>query len=62
MTKIGILQIAISMKNAINGELMPSVFEMSRYWRALGNAISNSVTGRMSVDDALADAEKGVVY
>ena len=55
-------RIAISMKNAINGELMPSVFEMSRYWRTLGNAISNSVTGRMSVDDALAEAEKGVVY
>ena len=41
---------------------MPSVFEMGRYWRTLGQAISNSVTGRMSVDDALAEAEKGVVY
>ena len=41
------------MANAINGEPMPNVPEMNRFWAAFQQALRNSTTGRQTVDEAL---------
>lgn len=51
-------RIAATMDNAMNGEIMPNIPQMSAFWGAAGNAISNIADGRQTVDAALADAEK----
>ena len=51
-------RIAATMDNAMNGEIMPNVPQMTAFWYAQGNAIQNVVDGRQGVDDAL-DAAAG---
>ncbi|MBV1841335.1 MULTISPECIES: maltose/maltodextrin ABC transporter substrate-binding protein MalE [Photobacterium] len=46
-------RIAATMDNAMNGEVMPNIPQMSAFWYAEKAAITNVVTGRQSVDDAL---------
>ncbi len=46
-------RIKATMANAINGEPMPNVPEMNRFWAAFQQALRNSTTGRQSVDEAL---------
>lgn len=54
-------RIAATMDNAINGEIMPNIPQMSAFWSSVQNAIINAVDGRQSVDDALNDAAKQMV-
>ena len=46
-------RIKATMANAINGEPMPNVPEMNRFWSAFQQALKNSTSGRQSVDEAL---------
>jgi maltose/maltodextrin transport system substrate-binding protein len=46
------------MDNAMNGEIMPNVPQMSAFWASAKNTIINVVDGRQSVEAAVADAEK----
>ena len=46
-------RIAATMDNAMNGEIMPNIPQMSAFWYAEKAAITNVVTGRQSVEDAL---------
>ncbi len=46
-------RIAATMDNAMNGEIMPNIPQMSAFWYAEKAAIGNVVTGRQSVDEAL---------
>ncbi|EEZ39754.1 TPA: maltose/maltodextrin ABC transporter substrate-binding protein MalE [Photobacterium damselae] len=46
-------RIAATMDNALNGEVMPNIPQMSAFWYAEKAAIGNVLTGRQSVDDAL---------
>ena len=52
--------IATTMANAQNGDLMPSVPEMNKFWSAFTSALSNATSGRQSVDDALNTAESRI--
>ncbi|MBO6009606.1 MAG: maltose/maltodextrin ABC transporter substrate-binding protein MalE [Ruminobacter sp.] len=54
-------RVAVTMQNATIGDLMPNVFEMSRYWGALHFAIINATTGRKTVQDALKEAEEQIL-
>ncbi|SHO54349.1 maltose/maltodextrin ABC transporter substrate-binding protein MalE [Vibrio quintilis] len=51
-------RIAATMENAMNGEIMPNIPQMSAFWSSVKNAIINVADGRQSVDSALADAKK----
>ncbi|WP_017220862.1 maltose/maltodextrin ABC transporter substrate-binding protein MalE [Moritella dasanensis] len=51
-------RIAATMKNAMNGEIMPNIPQMNAFWGATNNALINIVDGRQSITDALNDAEK----
>jgi len=51
-------RIAATMDNAMNGEIMPNIPQMSAFWGSAKNAIINIVDGRQTVDAALSDAEK----
>ncbi|MBY6198313.1 maltose/maltodextrin ABC transporter substrate-binding protein MalE [Vibrio hangzhouensis] len=51
-------RIAATMDNAMNGEIMPNVPQMSAFWASAKNAIVNVVDGRQTVEAAVADAEK----
>ena len=46
-------RIKATMANAVNGEPMPNVPELNRFWSAFQQALRNSTTGRQSVDEAL---------
>ncbi len=46
-------RIKATMANAVNGEPMPNVPEMNRFWSAFQQALRNSTTGRQSVEEAL---------
>lgn len=46
-------RIKATMANAINGEPMPNVPEMNRFWSAFQQALKNSTSGRQPVDEAL---------
>ncbi|KAF0092953.1 MAG: maltose/maltodextrin transport system substrate-binding protein [Puniceicoccaceae bacterium 5H] len=46
-----------SLENALQGQVMPNVPEMTRFWANMGFAISNAVRGHLSPDDALKLAE-----
>lgn len=50
--------IAATMDNAMNGEIMPNIPQMNAFWGSTKSAIINIVDGRQSVDAALTDAEK----
>ncbi|QIW16890.1 maltose ABC transporter substrate-binding protein MalE [Pasteurellaceae bacterium RH1A] len=50
-------RIAATMENAQNGEIMPNIPQMSRFWYSEKAAIVNAVTGRQSVKDALDEAQ-----
>ena len=53
--------IKATMQNAQNGEPMPSVPEMSRFWSSFETALKNVTSGRQSVDEALDTAAKRIV-
>jgi maltose/maltodextrin transport system substrate-binding protein len=53
-------RIAATMNNAMNGEIMPNIPQMSAFWSSVKNAIINIVDGRQTVDAALTDAEKQI--
>lgn len=50
-------RIAATMENANNGEIMPNIPQMSRFWYSEKAAIGNATTGRQSVKDALDEAQ-----
>lgn len=50
-----------AIENAREGDLMPSVPEMSKFWPAFSNALKNATTGRQSADDALDEAAKQIL-
>ena len=54
-------RIKATMANAQNGELMPSVPEMNRFWSALETALKNVTSGRQGVDEALDAAAQRAV-
>ena len=54
-------RIATTMTNAMNGEPMPSVPEMSRFWSSFETALKNVTSGRQGVDEALDTAAKRIV-
>ena len=54
-------RVATTIENAQNGDLMPSVPEMSRFWSSFQTALKNATSGRQSVDEALDTAAKRVV-
>ena len=45
------------MKNAENGEIMPNIPQMSRFWYSEKAAIVNATSGRQSVKAALDEAQ-----
>jgi maltose/maltodextrin transport system substrate-binding protein len=51
----------VTYENAQNGEPMPSVPEMIKYWTNLESALKNVVAGRQSVDEALDTAAQRIV-
>ncbi|OOH89022.1 maltose ABC transporter substrate-binding protein MalE [Pasteurellaceae bacterium 15-036681] len=50
-------RIAATMQNAENGEIMPNIPQMSRFWYAERDAITNAVSGRQAVKAALDEAQ-----
>jgi len=54
-------RIAATMLNAQNGELMPNIPEMAKFWYAEGAALNNAVTGRQTVNEALDAAAARIV-
>ena len=54
-------RIAATMQNAQNGELMPNIPEMAKFWYAEGAALNNAVTGRQTVAEALDAAAARIV-
>lgn len=54
-------KIKATMANAVNGEPMPNVAEMNRFWSAFQQALKNSTTGRQTVDEALNTAAQRIV-
>ena len=49
-------RIAATMENAKNGEIMPNIPQIVAFWYAEKSAISNAVSGRQTVKQALDDA------
>ena len=54
-------RIKVTFENAKNGEPMPSVPEMVKYWSNLEGALKNVAAGRQKVDAALDDAASRIV-
>lgn len=54
-------RMSVTMDNARNGDIMPSVPEMNRFWSAFDTALKNTTSGRQKVEQALGTAEKRVV-
>lgn len=54
-------RIAVTMKNAESGEMMPNIPEMFEFWYAEGAAVTNVLQGRQTITDALNDAEARIV-
>ncbi len=52
------VRLKASKRNAENGELMPNIPEMMRFWTGQNAALTNIIEGRQSVDEALNDLEK----
>ena len=53
--------VAAAIENAKEGDLMPSVPEMSKFWPAFLNALKNATTGRQSADEALDAAAERIL-
>ncbi|MGN1392671.1 MAG: maltose/maltodextrin ABC transporter substrate-binding protein MalE [Succinivibrionaceae bacterium] len=53
-------RIAVTMSNAANGDPMPSVPEMNRFWSSFQTALKNATTGRQTLEDALSTAERRI--
>ena len=53
-------RIKATMANAVNGEPMPNVAEMNRFWSAFGQALKNATVGRQTVKDALDTAAQRI--
>ena len=53
--------VAAAIENAKEGDLMPSVPEMSKFWPAFSNALKNATTGRQSADEALDAAAERIL-
>ena len=45
------------MNNAMNGEIMPNIPQLTTFWYSMKDALDNVVDGRQSVPDALKAAE-----
>jgi maltose/maltodextrin transport system substrate-binding protein len=54
-------RIAATMKNAEQGELMPNIPEMAKFWYSEKAAISNAIRGKQSAKVALDEAAKAIV-
>lgn len=54
-------RIAVTFKNAQNGEPMPSVPEMIKYWSSLQSALQNVASGRQTVKEALDAAAERIL-
>ena len=54
-------RIQATMANALNGEPMPSVPEMIRFWSSFETALKNATTGRQTLDEALDTAARRIV-
>lgn len=54
-------RIAVTFKNAQNGEPMPSVPEMIKYWSSLQSALQNVASGRQGVKEALDAAAERIL-
>ncbi|EQA14897.1 maltose-binding periplasmic domain protein, partial [Glaesserella parasuis SW140] len=50
-------RIAATMANAENGEIMPNIPQMSRFWYSEKAAIDSAINGRQSVKAALDEAQ-----
>lgn len=50
-------RIAATMENAENGEIMPNIPQMSRFWYSEKAAVGNATSGRQSVKAALDEAQ-----
>jgi maltose/maltodextrin transport system substrate-binding protein len=57
----GDARIAATMNSALNGEAMPNIPEMPKFWDAATKALENIASGRQTVDAALADADKAMI-
>ena len=53
--------VSVTLENARDGDLMPSVPEMSRFWSSFETALKTATTDRQSVDDALNTAARRIV-
>ena len=53
--------VAVTIENAKEGDLMPSVPEMSKFWPAFQNALKNATTGRETPDEAAETAAKRIL-
>lgn len=53
-------RIKATMTNAVNGEPMPNVAEMNRFWSAFGQALKNATVGRQTVKEALDTAAQRI--
>ncbi|MGN0902466.1 MAG: maltose/maltodextrin ABC transporter substrate-binding protein MalE [Succinivibrio sp.] len=54
-------RIAATKDNAVNGEPMPAVPEMSKFWSSFETALKNITSGRQSVDEAADTAAKRIL-
>ena len=54
-------RVNVTMQNAQDGEPMPSVPQMIKFWSAIQGAITNSTSGRQDVDAALSTAHQRVL-
>lgn len=54
-------RIAVTKENAVNGEPMPSVPEMSKFWSSFETALKNITSGRQGVKEAADVAAKRIV-
>tara|TARA_R110001583_G_scaffold125319_3_gene276890 strand:+ start:14512 stop:15699 length:1188 start_codon:yes stop_codon:yes gene_type:complete len=54
-------RILATMTNAQNGEIMPNIAEMSKFWYAEKAAIINATQGRQTVPEALDDAAERII-
>jgi maltose/maltodextrin transport system substrate-binding protein len=54
-------RIAATMDNALNGEIMPNIPQMSLYWDSVAKAITNTVDGKLTTDEAFDMAKERMV-
>ncbi|MGN0894262.1 MAG: maltose/maltodextrin ABC transporter substrate-binding protein MalE, partial [Succinivibrio sp.] len=54
-------RIATTKVNAVNGDPMPSVPEMSKFWSSFETALKNVTSGRQAVNEAADTAAKRIL-